>query len=431
VPFGDLDVVQCVYCAASVAVPEEHRALRRAEREYNEHRTEAQKLFKRLGKPPSALVRFLTDAHGGTVIGLVTVGTFISAAMCAAAFSLAARVSLAWFHVHLDDVVLYRYDANALFMIGQFAFLLASLGSLVVLGAYTRRRGAGLRELQAGLSAKPPARAGGPATCRQCGAPLQAAAGDLAVTCSYCRSDNLLEIPKAWIGAARAHGKKLAGAIEEAVYAYREEERDIRRSLVYRLVVVSILSSGSLFLLVGVTNAAELERVTVTPYQRLEGILYRFDWKESVKSPSLTLDHGEIKGCRGISCAPTLSEVPCAERRQQSVLVVPKGACDADVCSMHFYVALRRGDTLEISASGLPPKSFVSLESHVSGKPFHDDPAGWGEQVPGGFAWLADGELARLAAAPHDGWFQLFLGISQPVPGTPVEFCARLERPSR
>ncbi len=120
------------------------------------------------------------------------------------------------------------------------------------------------------------------------------------------------------------------------MHAFREEERDIRRSMLYRLVVVSILSSGSLFLLIGVTNAAELERVTVTPYQRLEGILYRFDWKEAVKSPSLTLDHGEIKGCRGISCAPELREVPCAERRQQSVLVVPEGARDADVCSMHF-----------------------------------------------------------------------------------------------
>ncbi len=81
--------------------------------------------------------------------------------MCAATFSPAARLSLAWFHVHLEDVVLYRYDQSALFMIGQFAFLLASLGSLIVLGAYTRRRGAGLRELQAGLSAKPPAREGG------------------------------------------------------------------------------------------------------------------------------------------------------------------------------------------------------------------------------------------------------------------------------
>jgi hypothetical protein len=417
-----------VYCGTSIDVPAEHQALRTAEHEYNQHRGAAQKLLRRLGRPPSAFVRFLTNAHGGTVIGLVVVGTFVSAFLCAGAFSLASKLSLAWFHVHLEDVVLYRYDQNALFMIGQFAFLLASLGTLVVLGAYTKRRGAGLRELQAGLSAKPPTRAGGPATCRQCGAPLQAGAGDVAVTCPYCRSDNLLKIPESWIGDARAHGKKLAGAVENAVLAFQDETRSIRRSMAWRLVTVSILSAGSLFLLVGVTNAAELERVTVTPYQRLEGLLYRFDWKESVKSPSLSLDESEKKGCKGFSCAVSLSQVPCAERRSPPQLVIPEGACDADVCSMHFYVALRRGDTIEVTPSGLPPKSFVSLESHVRGEPFHDDPAAWGESVPGGFAWLAEGAPARLAAAPHDGWFQLFLGVSQAIPGTPIDFCARLER---
>jgi hypothetical protein len=428
VPLGDGDSVACVYCRAQVQVPEAHRALRAAEREYNQHRDVAHRLLRRLGKPPSALIRFLTNAHGGTVIWLVTLGALLSGALCAALFSLAGRLSLAWFHVHLDDVVLYRYDQTALFVVGQFAFLLAGLGLLVVLGAYTRRRGVGLRELQAGLSARRPESTGGPATCRECGAPLRAEAGELAVTCGYCRTDNLLRIPESWIGAARARGRKLAGAVEDAVLSFEDEERSIRRSLLLRLAVVGFISSSSLFLLIGVTEAATLERTTVTPYQRLEGRLYRFDWKEAVESPSLTLDMGEIQGCKGLSCAPSLNEVPCAERRDSGPLVVPAGACDADVCILHFYVALRRGDAIEVSASGFPHKSFIVLESHVPGEPFHEDPAAWGTQVPGAFAWLVEGKPTRLSAAPHDGWFMLMLALGEAVPGAPLDFCARLER---
>jgi DNA-directed RNA polymerase subunit RPC12/RpoP len=427
VPFGDENTLVCAYCGASVAVPEEHQALREAEQQYNQHRTDAQALLRKLGKTPSVLVRFLTNASGVTVIWLVPLATIVSGVLCAVFFAFVAKLWLTLFRVHLDDVVLYRYDPNALFVIGQFAFLFASLGALAVLGAYTRRRGAGLRELQAGLSARPPIRAGGPATCRSCGAPLAAKPEDLAVTCTYCRADNLLKIREIWIGSARDRVKKLARAVEEAAYAFQDEERAIRRSLIVRLVVVGVISSTSLFLFVGVTDAASLEYSTTTVYHRTSGDFYRFDWQESVKAPSLVLDHGDTKGCNGSSCFVSLKERPCAERKP-SALVVPRGACSEEVCMMHWYVALRRGDTLELTASELPPQTFVQLKSHTRGAPFHEDPVAWGPQVPEGFAWLSEGQPARLPAAPHDGWFQLVLGLGSAIPGSPLPFCARLDR---
>jgi hypothetical protein len=428
VPFGDGDTLPCPYCAAPVEVPEEHRALRAAERQYNEHRSSARELLRRLGKPPSVVVRFLTRANGLTVVWLFVLGTLVSSALCAALFPLMGRLSLALFHVHLEDVVLYRYDPNALFMIGQFSFLLAFLGGLVVWGAYVHRRGVRLHGLQAGLSARAPERPGGPSTCRGCGAPLSAKAEELAVTCVYCRADNLLRIPESWIGAARDLAQELAGAIEDAARAFQDEERTIRRSLVVRLAVVAVVSASTLFLLIGVTDGASLDNWTVSPYQRLKGSFERFDWRKAVASPGLVLDEGDRRGCAGLGCSPWLNEIPCAERRKPGPLVIPAGACDEGACTMHWYVALRRGDAIEITASGLPPKTFIALKSHVRDAPFHTNPVAWGEQVPGGFVWLADETPARLEAAPHDGWFQLILGLGEAIPGTPLAFCARLER---
>src|SRR6478736_6894908 len=103
VPFGDADTLSCVYCGATVAVPEEHRGLRAAEREYNLHRSAAQAQLRRLGKTPPFWVRFLTNANGITVMWLVPLGTVLAGVAYAAAYSLVARLCIAVFHVHVDD----------------------------------------------------------------------------------------------------------------------------------------------------------------------------------------------------------------------------------------------------------------------------------------------------------------------------------------
>jgi hypothetical protein len=48
-----------------------------------------------------------------------------------------------------------------------------------------------LVELQRSLAAAPPARAGEPPCCRECGAPLALEPGALAATCVYCGTDSL------------------------------------------------------------------------------------------------------------------------------------------------------------------------------------------------------------------------------------------------
>jgi hypothetical protein len=250
----------------------------------------------------------------------------------------------------------------------------------------------------------------------------------VAVTCPYCRADNLLAIPERWIGAARTHARKLVGAVEEAARAFEEEGRLIRRSLARRLAVVAALSSIAAFFFLGVTDFASLDSSTETVYQRAGRGLARFDWGEAVAAPALVLDEGDASGCAGLGCAPLLSERPCDERRWPRPLVIPAGACDAEACTMHWYVALRRGDVIEVKASGLSSSGFIALESHVRGAPFHSDPMAWGAEIPGRRASLVDGKPARLSAAPHDGWFVLVLGAGDAVPGTSLALCARLDR---
>jgi len=431
VPLADADTVQCPHCGATVAIPEAHRALRAAEREYNQHRDAAHALLARLGKAPSWFVRFLVYMNGLTVVALVTLGTLLSALLYIALMTLAVRVSLAVFHVDLDDVVLHRFDPNALAVLGQFACLLAFLGSLIVAGAYVRTRGKGLREVQAELSAKPPERPKGPSRCRACGAPLSSNPNDLAVTCPYCRSDNLLKIPERWTRDVINRGQRLVSAVEDAALSFQEEERAIRRSLIVRLTLVLGAAASILVVLFGLTGGAEREFTTETPYHRIQGDLFTFDWNASVASPGLTLDHEDARGCLGGRCFVSLRRGSCPERDKYNQFVVPAGACDAQACMVHWYVALRRGDTIEFAAHDVPAQSFVTLQAHVRNAPFHRNAATWGRTLPGYFAWLSDGTRARLPPAPHDGWFQLLLGLGEGATGWVLPICARISRRER
>jgi predicted RNA-binding Zn-ribbon protein involved in translation (DUF1610 family) len=430
VPLGAADTVSCPYCRAEVPVPPAHRALRASEAEYTARRSEARALFRRLGKPPSwpvrALVSVGTRIGGGTLMWLLPAVFLFHVAACWAAFAGLHRVALRVFHVHLEDVVLYRYDAGALSLIGEFAGLVGSFATLIVVSAYARRRGAGLRELQAGLSARPPAKPGGPACCRSCGAPLSVAANAVAATCPYCRADNLVRIPGRWIGGARRGAQRLAASVETAARAFEEESRALRRSLAIRVAVVGFSSTALMVLIFGATNGAELGSGAETPYQgQNNGAPFRYDWRDSVVAPVLQLDKADARGGRFFDYTPLLGERGCGADARP--LVLPAGACDAGACTLHWYVALRFGDAIETSSDAFPAESFVTLRSHVRGAPFDHDARAWGETIPDRFGWLDGGKPVRLGA-PHDGWFELLLGTKGTTPGTAYPLCMRLLR---
>lgn len=96
---------------------------------------------------------------------------------------------------------------------------------------------------RAALAASAPAREGGAPGCRNCGAPLEAAAGDLTATCGYCGADSLLEqIPVNDI--ARGLGQTLT-SLGQATTALRRR----RAILGLGTAGVALLVAGSSVLL--------------------------------------------------------------------------------------------------------------------------------------------------------------------------------------
>jgi hypothetical protein len=94
-----------------------------------------------------------------------------------------------------------------------FVVLLAIIPRLV--GVYASRRGAARRMLVASLAVGAPKLAGGPGTCRSCGAPVVVEENQAVARCMYCGADNVMKLPP-WFLAAKA---KLAGSVAHTLEA--------------------------------------------------------------------------------------------------------------------------------------------------------------------------------------------------------------------
>jgi LSD1 subclass zinc finger protein len=192
------------------------------------------------------------------------------------------------------------------------------LGGALVGGAYGRRRALGRGALQRLFAARPPTRDGGPASCRECGAPLAVAAGALGVRCAYCRADNLVAVDSAWLRGLAVDRKVVARRLHDAASAERGDQYRLRRSLGRRALVAAVAFAA----LFG------------------WGLAWPGAWRAQVTAPPRTL---------------TSSEQP-----PRIVLPLDGGArplpltnhCEAEGCGTALYVALRRGERLTLQHAG-------------------------------------------------------------------------------
>ncbi len=424
VPLADSDEVPCAHCPASVPVPEAHRALVRADNEYIAGRATAERLIRRFGKPPSLAVRFAGSIDNGVAFIFVSVfAIFFSQGVTYGLYLSAYVVARRVFRVDLDDTFFYLFDGTALFTMASYGMLTSTAVALSMLAAYARRSAESLRFLHAGLAAKSPSRAGGPAECRTCGAPLFARSGDLSVNCPYCRTDNLVRIPDEWVARARDKARRLAASIEDATQAFLVEQKERRTSLLTRLLVAAVPGIMLVTFVASASDGAKVDTLSESPYRLRRPKLYStFDWQESVDKPSLYPDAAEALIAGNIRYWRTL--VPDACPNPPKLLLSPSAACGDSGCTLHYYVALRSRDEIELS--GLPVQGQVWLDEHTRGKQFHTSGASWGTTIDGPHP-LGPGHVTRLTA-PHDGWFRLVLTSPHFTPDGLYELCSRLVR---
>jgi DNA-directed RNA polymerase subunit RPC12/RpoP len=220
VPLGQADDARCVHCGREVPLPETYRELRRLQREDEASRQRAQALFSTLDSPPWLFTRVLAAVFDQPMIVFwIFFGVPVGLASVLGGLAIGERCRLS-----------EAASTGASFVIlFAFAFVPRSIG------IYANRRAGGRRLLLAGLAAQPPRLPGGPARCRECGAPLDVTPGALVARCVYCGADSAVRVRTPFVARARRAVRVAAHTIDEAAALDRRERAATRRTLANEL----------------------------------------------------------------------------------------------------------------------------------------------------------------------------------------------------
>jgi hypothetical protein len=361
VPPSEEDSAKCLRCGTALAVPIEYQALREAERSVAAKRTEAERLFKRLGRPPHLLMRFWGLAAPILVFFLWPVVLVVEALYLTKWLD-----KLGWyFNANLNEVL---RPSEFWTLLG--AVLYFTLAVPLIIGIYGSRRTRARRMIQAALSARPPVSPGGPSRCRACGAELHVRPGALGETCAYCEADNLVAIPESWIGETRGRAKSIGKSISEAAAEDLRMRRRMRRSLFVQLTCLFLLIP----LLYFIGKMDDNNRSRLPP-----------DWRTALANdvrvvpfdPAFAPSYFRVRGCERPSCYYKSS-----------------------------FVALRYNETVQTVNFGRFPQEIEGLlvEHSASADPVFGDT--W--QEVGESQVLLPGTRRSIEfRAPRSGWYKV------------------------
>jgi len=231
IPFADEETTACPFCKTENKVPAEYREMRAAKALDASARSEAERVLRKLDRPPWLATKVLAR-----VLDLPMIAFWLVYGIPVGLFSIIRGMAISnWIGHHWLGVPHEKEGPYWLFIACIFGLLLVILFIPRVLGVLANRRITDRMRVLGALAAKPPKRPGGPASCRSCGAPLFVETDALLARCAYCGTDNAVQLRTKLVDAALASASKLAATVKEAAKTDRENRRRTRVMLLKEL----------------------------------------------------------------------------------------------------------------------------------------------------------------------------------------------------
>lgn len=386
VPLVPGERTPCPSCGVSVEIPAAYRELRDSERELNEVRREAHRIAVALAHVPPWPVRMLAMFDHWAFIGFglafwITAGVTVGV--------LLPPLFGARFGVSTVDVLDENTQAWIAFVVPFGTFALGLLGA-----GWARKRVIVRGSLQAALAARPPERPGGPAGCRQCGAALVVGPGASAITCPYCDTENIVNLPPGFLAKVRGEKASLGREVELAITQWKQIRSELRSSLIWRAVFGAIL--------VGVPSTC---LISPAP-QRGDGTIDYASGKP-----------GHLPSWRDARATHTLPSVGFCKPGTVRITGFTTRAedCTPKGCMFHRIVPLEQGETLRIVGADLPEVVRVALQIHE--RTFFDDR--WADVASG----VVTDDVPLVLRPTLSAWYRLAFEVPGIAANTTVRAC--------
>ena len=261
---GDGDAVTCPSCGAVTPVPPAYRDMHRARGEDVQLRVEAERLLRRVDRPPHVVTKILARVLDQPMfVFLALFGVPVGLAAIFFSIGVADRWLAPMLHVATPDDVPFGFPIAIMF---ASLFVIAMVPR--ALGVYANRRATGRARLLGALAAHPPKTPGGAASCRRCGAPLAVAPDELVAICSYCRAENAVGLETKLVVATKAMVEELGLTVRDVAARDRSDRAETLHKLgmeVRRYAIRTVLLGGG-FAASGISQVATIATVVLFIY---------------------------------------------------------------------------------------------------------------------------------------------------------------------
>lgn len=386
VPLTTADSTRCPSCQQVVQVPEQHRAARRDTELILTNEAAARRWLDAAGQQPSKLLSAFTFLDSSAFWTLVFPVLFVPLSLCLTPLLVPFLVAkLA--RVRSADV---WADTTQVAVNVGLPFVVLLLGLLAA--GFAKKRSLARAGLQAALAARPPSGAGGPWSCRACGAPLTSSPSALSARCDYCQADNLVRLSQGRLEAVRRRRDALTEVVRRAEKDWRALRAELRASLLARAALgVVLVALPTVPILASTPTSASAADFDLT--------------KPPDQMPSFAAHR-----------AASATEA-CTPARINRV-VRTSGPCLEEGCPAYLLTSPLAGETLEVQGNALPAGTALRLEPRKQRML---------DSVWASAPTLTTAEPGQRISIPvkEGGWYRLLLLVPGTRPGQALEFCLR------
>ena len=218
IPLGRGMDMTCPYCRHLVPIPQDYVEARALRMRAAIKQDEANRLFRRLGKPPGVALTILSRVSGCFLLMVCFFALMLLPMLFQLFTKAVAKYYLVVEKVNPMDVYSVDFMATTYWALVLLIFLVP----FQILYAI-RFKVLAQEQIMRSLASAPPEKPGGPALCRRCGAPLLLPANAFGVTCEYCQTDNLARVEQSFVSKTHAFAEGVCTDIFQAQHIMRRE----------------------------------------------------------------------------------------------------------------------------------------------------------------------------------------------------------------
>ena len=242
-PLSHKEWVECPYCGEKNHIPRSYIDAIAARKLLTRHKSKIHEIRDAVGRMPSTFEYVITK-FSDYLVFFIFFWVFIFTQHI---LNMILFYPLALYYKNSLGLNFFDYASPALLAFTKMGVLYILLAIPFAWIYKLKRKIAVLGPLQMSLAAGPPKIPGGPATCNNCGGALEITSSSHLVTCPYCETENLVNLPDKWLTITRSRLSDARQTFAQTLHNYKKETGKLKETLVslfLLFVVFAVLSTG-------------------------------------------------------------------------------------------------------------------------------------------------------------------------------------------